>query len=174
MRNLARLLQLSRPNEPAGRGQRVCQKDKASRSKFIAEGDVGSLWCVDRSGSFAHDTAAMSMNESRHSSAARQRSTSNRGATSRGGALLAIRESGWDRAASFESAGIAAFVVFHPRSLVSRLRPSLGGSKMSNAVFRTSAMNRPQGAAPARLDSTAGEGPVLCFPNVPSDSSFLI
>ena len=177
MPNLASSLNFLTPmDDKATRPEREAaarETRKASRSKFVAEGDVGSLLCVDRLGSFANDSAAVSMNESRHSSTARQRSTSNSGATSRGGASLAIRDSGWDHAASFSSAGIAASVVFHLRTVsFSRFRPSLGGTKMSNALFQTSAMNSPQGAAPAWLDSAAGEGPVLCFPSVPSVSSF--
>jgi hypothetical protein len=152
MHNLAIIPQFSRlggRDAPPGTGR---AKDKASRSKFVAEGDVGSLVCVDRLGSFAQGSAAMSMNESRHSSATRQRSTSSNGATSRGGTPLALRNSGWDHAASFSNACLAAFVVSHLRTVsFSRFRPSLGGTKMSNALFQRSAKNSRQGATPARL-----------------------
>lgn len=147
---------------------------RASRSKSIAEADVGSLLCVDRLGSISDNPAAMSMNESRHSSAARQRSTSNSSATFSDVALLQIQSS-WSRAVFFSDAGIAAS---QDRS-VERSPSPLSASALwwatkpsSSAVCRKSAMKTPQGASPARLVSTAGEGPVLCFQRVPFQSLF--
>ena len=145
---------------------------KASRSKFIAEVNVGSLLCVDRLGSISDNPAAMSMNESRHSSAARQRSTSNISATSSGGALLQIR-SRWSHAVFFSDAGVAASQHPSVERSPSRFRASAlwwATYPSSSAVCRKSAMKTPQGASPARLVSTAGEGPVLCFQRVPFQS----
>ena len=139
-----------------------------SRSKFVAEANVGSLLCVDRLGSISDDPAAMSMNESRHSSAARQRYISNSGATSSGGALRQSISS-WGRAVCFSDAGIAASqyrsIARKSGSRASALRR--GTNVLSSAVSELQAMKSPQGASPARFVSTAGEGPDLCFLRIP-------
>jgi hypothetical protein len=146
-------------------------KDKASRSKSVAEVDVGSLWFVDRSESFIHDSPATPMNAAGHFSAMRPRFTSSRGATSRGDAFLPIA-SRWDRAAP--RLAITAGTVLQPRMhSFARLRTALGGSKMSSALFEESAKNSPQGASPPRLLADRVEGPVLCLMSVPSHSTFL-
>jgi len=150
------------------------QNHKASRSKFVAKDDVGSLWCVDRSRSLRVSSAAVSMNESRHSSAARQRFTSIGGASSSSDGALPQIASDWGprrfsigrgqtRAQSTGSSSEPTRVV--PRSLVRR-------SQMPNASFKKSTINWPQGASPARVVTTAGEGPVLCFQPICFHRSF--
>lgn len=74
---------------------------KASRSKSVAEGNVGSLLCVDRLGSNSCDPAAMSMNESRHSSAARQTVQQHRQSGRPSTSLFHRSYLAGDRAASF-------------------------------------------------------------------------
>jgi hypothetical protein len=139
----------------------------ASRSKFVAEANVGSLLFVDRLGSISDNPAAMSMNESRHSSAARQSSTSISSAASSDDALLTV-VAGAGHAASFSDAGSTA-----PHACVDGESIALRMSAvrrqmnmMSDAFFHSTAMTMPQGAAPTRLMSIVGEGPVLCFPSV--------
>lgn len=146
---------------------------KASRSKFIAKDDVGSLWCVDRSGSRRVSSAAVSMNESRHSSAARQRFTSIGGASSSDGALPQTTSDwgprrffigcGQTRTESTGSSTVSTRVA--PRSLVRR-------NQLPNASSHKSTINWSQGASPARVVTTAGEGPVLCFQPIRFHRSF--
>jgi hypothetical protein len=141
------------------------QKDKASRSKFVAAGNVGSLCCVDRLGSFHDDPAAMSMNESRHSSAARERSISISRATTWVDVLQIV--SGWGPAVisldADGSAPCASSLNRKPHLAFSRLDAWSGKSRSPSAVSQMSAMNTPLGASPARFVSNAGGGPVLCF-----------
>jgi hypothetical protein len=137
--------------------------ESTSRSKFVAETNVGSLLFVDRLGSFSNGPAAMSMNESRHSSTARHRSTSNRNATSSDDAFRQVASS-WGQAAFFRTrSSPRPSHIQHDRSRfrASNLRRPV--NQMSHARRQISGMNTPQGASPARLVSTAGVGPDLCF-----------
>lgn len=166
----------SAPNPPENHRmflRRRTSKDKASRSKFVAEANVGSLLYVDRLGSVSCDPAVMSMNESRHSSAARQRFTSIGRANVFGrwlstdriwlGIAPLLLGRGQTRAHRIRSSNAP---------YVSRLRPSFAKNLLPNALFPETAIKLPQGASPARLVSTAGEGPVLCFQSVRFHQSF--
>jgi hypothetical protein len=156
-----------RPRYPAQKMETspegIARAESTSRSKFVAEANVGSLLCVDRLGSFSDDPAAMSMNESRHSSAARHRSTSNRNAASSDGAFRQVASS-WGQAAFFRTRSSPRLSrIHHDRSRfrASNLRRPV--NQMSHASCQDSAMNKPQGASPARFVSTAGMGPVFFF-----------
>jgi len=148
----------------------VRPKDKASRSKFIAKYNVGSLWCVDRLGSFSSDLAAVSMNESRQSSTcgygpsatARQRHRTRLRCRFHlaGIGPLHFRTRASPRL-SYRPIGTGPFYCAPRRSMGESPINSTVTEK-STALTEKSAMDRPQGASAARL-STAGEGPVLCL-----------
>jgi hypothetical protein len=146
------------------------RKDKASRSKSIAEVNVGSLLCVDRLGTSFMRPRGDVDERVKAFLGTRRRSTSFGRATSSDGALRQI-VSGWGPSRSFLGRG-------QHRAL--RPRPWRGVSvsllrlrhQFFSASFRDSAMKWPQGASPVRLVSTAGEGPVLCFQRLRLHRSF--
>jgi len=141
---------------------RRIRNHKASRSKSVAEHNVGSLLCVDRLGSFF--VRPGSDVEERVKAFLGSAPTVQQHRQSEGHPTSLFHRSylAGDRRFFRTRVHCARFISLTERGLrASALRWPRTTYRMH--FLNTQPMKWPQGASPARLVSTAGEGPVLCF-----------